>query len=462
MTHRNERILAAAIVLVLAAMTAGLVWWKKSAEEDIARDIRYVPRDTQITPEMALLRDYVRIDTSTPTGEAAGARWLAAELGKRGVPAELIEAPEGRLNVYARIKGKSPGQGLLLFNHIDVMPPGEGWTHPPFAAEVALNQMYGRGTADMKALAICQLLAFADVARGGRAPAHDLVFLATADEETGSRYGMRWLLEHRPDVFEGIASGMTEGGMTEVLSERMTYFGIEVGSKQYVAFSLVAPEKEPLMKARFALEPLMVSRDPERVLPAVREYFRGLAPTRTLYKHILADIDAGIARGDFWRLPITYRELTQNRVWAGAPVKTEDGWSMGIRQINLPDEQPDERIAAVEKLVQPYGVRIGSVEQKEGPVPMSRTDTRLFRLLAEEGKRRYRVPSGLVVLYRSGSDSRFLRTRGIDCYGLSPFPIDYYQSLAIHGRDERIRLDWFLEGVAFTRSVVGAWAFPAQ
>lgn len=462
MTHRNERILAAAIVLVLAAATGGLVWWKKSAEQDIIRDLSYVPRETRITPEMLLLRDYVRIDTSTPPGEAAGARWLAAELGKRGVRAEIIEAPEGRLNVYARIKGETRGQGLLLFNHIDVMPPGEGWTYPPFAAEVALNQMYGRGTADMKALAICQLLSFADVARSGHAPEHDLVFLATADEESGSRYGMRWLLEHRPDIFEGIAFGMTEGGMTEVLSERMTYFGIEVGSKQYVSFTLVAPEQEALRKARLALEPLMVSRDPERVLPAVREYFRGLAPTRTLYKHILADIDAGIARGDFWRLPISYRELTQNRVWAGAPMQGKDGWSMRVNQINLPDEQPDQRIAVVEKLVKPYGVRVGSVDQKEGPMPLSRTDTSLFRLLAKEGERRYRVPAGLVVLYRSASDSRFLRTRGIDCYGLSPFPIDYYQSLAIHGRDERVRLDWFLEGVAFTRSVVQAWAFPTQ
>jgi len=461
MTHRNERILAAAVVLVLAAATGGLIWWKKSAEQDIVGDI-YVPRNTKMTREIALLRDYVRIDTSTPAGEAAGARWLAAELARRGVRAELIEAPEGRLNVYARIKGKSPGQGLLLFNHIDVMPAGEGWTHPPFAAEVALNQMYGRGTADMKALAICQLLAFADVARAGLAPEHDLVFLATADEETGSRYGMRWLLEHRPDIFEGIAFGMTEGGMTEVLSEKMTYFGIEVGSKQYVSFTLVAPEQEPLMKARFALEPLMVSRDPERVLPAVREYFRGLAPTRTLYKHILADVDAAIARGDFWRLPISYRELTQNRLWAGTPVKGDGGWSMRVNQINLPDEQPDQRIAVVEKLVKPYGVRVGPIDQKEGPVPLSRTDTRLFRLLAEEGRRRYHAPSGLVVLYRSASDSRFLRTRGIDCYGLSPFPIDYYQSLAIHGRDERVRLDWFLEGAGFIRAVIGSWAFPIQ
>ena len=63
--------------------------------------------------------------------------------------------------------------------------------------------MWGRGTLDMKAMALCQLLAFAESRAAGEQPTHDLVFLATADEETGSEYGMRWLLAHRPDVFAG-------------------------------------------------------------------------------------------------------------------------------------------------------------------------------------------------------------------------------------------------------------------
>ncbi len=462
MTRRNERILAAAVVLILLAATAGVVWWSRTEEQAVMSDATYIPGPTEITPEILLLRDYVRIDTSTPQGEAAGARWLAAELAKRGVRAELIEAPEGRLNVYARIKGRTAGGGLVLFNHIDVMPPGQGWTKSPFGAEIVLNQMYGRGTQDMKAMAICQLVAFAEVARSGRAPEHDLVYLATADEETGSRYGLRWLLEHRPDVFEGIAFGITEGGTTEVMTERMTYFGVEVGSKQYVSFHLVAPERERLAQARLALEPLMTPHEPQRIAPAVREFFRSVAPTRILYKPLLADIDAAVAAGQFWRLPMAYRDLTQNRLWAGAPVRSDREWSMDVRLINLTDEDPDRRIAAVASIAAPYGVRVGKIEQKEGPVPFSNSDTPLFRILAGEGARRYRTAAGVMVLYRSSSDSRFLRSRGIDCYGVSPYPVDYFQSLSIHGRDERIRLDWYQEGVGYMRAVVGKWAYPSR
>src|SRR5687767_11091672 len=109
--HRNERIAATIVVLFMAGITGGMVWWKEREERAIKTDFLYIPRETPITPEIELLRDYVRIDTSSPAGAAEGARWLAAELRERGIEPEVIEAPEGRLNVYARIKGTTAGGG---------------------------------------------------------------------------------------------------------------------------------------------------------------------------------------------------------------------------------------------------------------------------------------------------------------------------------------------------------------
>src|SRR5688572_13712959 len=176
MTHRNERILAAIVVLVTAAIATGVVWWARYEKEQLESDQRYIPREAKITPEVLLLQEFVRIDTSNPAGAAAGARWLAAYLRKHGVAAELIESAPDRLNVYARIRGRNRGEGLLLFNHIDVVPPGAGWSVAPFSGHIGLNMLWGRGTLDMKALTICQMLAFVEIARGGRPPAHDLVF----------------------------------------------------------------------------------------------------------------------------------------------------------------------------------------------------------------------------------------------------------------------------------------------
>jgi acetylornithine deacetylase/succinyl-diaminopimelate desuccinylase-like protein len=456
--HRNERIAAAVLVVIAAAVTGGMIWWADLEQKKLESDRLYIPKVTEITPELRLLQEFVRLDTSTPAGAAAGARWVAGYMRKHGVAAEIIEAAPDRLNVYARIRGRSRGQGLLLFNHIDVVPPGEGWKAPPFGAVIGLNMMFGRGTLDMKGLAICQMLAFIEIARSGRPPAHDLVFLATADEETGSTYGMQWIIANRPDVLEGVQYGITEGGLTEMMTERMTYFGIEVGGKQPVAFTLLGDDLESMRAARIALEPLMFPRDPERVLPVVRRYFRDLAPTRVAFKPYLADIDAAIARGQFWRLPEPYRDHLQNSLWVNAPVRSGDGWSMLVRQGNLPDELPDERIAMIVKMVEPYGLRLGTVSQKQGPVPISPDDTPLFRILAGEAERRYKVQTGLQLLYRSTSDSRFLRPLGITCYGVSPYPVDFFQSTTIHGIDERIRLDYFMDGVGYMRNVVSEWS----
>ncbi|HEU4887729.1 MAG TPA: M20/M25/M40 family metallo-hydrolase [Thermoanaerobaculia bacterium] len=456
--HRNERIAAAVFIVLAAAITAGLMRWAEFEREQLESDQRYIPKNTQMTPELRLLQEFVRIDTSTPAGAAAGARWVAGYLRKHGVTAEIIESAPDRLNVYARIRGRDRGEGLLLFNHIDVVPPGPGWTAPPFEGVIGLNSLFGRGTLDMKGLALCQMLVFIEIARSGRPPAHDLVFLATADEETGSEYGMQWIIAHRPDVLEGVKFGLTEGGITEMMTEQMTYFGIEVGGKQPVSFTILGDDLQSMEAARIALEPLMFPREPERVLPVVRRYFRDLAPTRMAFKPMLADIDGTIAQGQFWRLPAPYRDHTQNSLWVYAPVRSGDGWSMFVRQANLPDEQPDERMAVILKTVERYGLRLGTVSQKQGPVPISPDDTPLFRILAGEAERRYKVQAGLQLLYRSASDSRFLRPLGIVCYGISPYPVDFYQSTSIHGVDERIRLDFFMEGVGYMRNVVKEWA----
>jgi len=325
---------------------------------------------------------------------------------------------------------------------------------------MSFNQLWGRGALDMKALAICQLLAFADVAHAAT-PEHDVVFLGTADEETGSEYGMKWLLTHRPDVIQGIRYGITEGGVTEMMSEKMTYFGIETGGKQFVALTLVGDDPVRMAQARLALEPFMFPRQPGRVLPAVRRYFQVIAPTRMAYKPYLADIDRTIAGGQFWRLPPSYRDLTQNTLVVSAPIRGAKGWRMDVTQLNLPDEQPEARIAWLASQVASYGVRIGEVQQQQGPVPISDDRTELFTLLRGEAERRYDVVAGTQILYRSTTDARFLRPLGILCYGVSPYPVDFYQSKTIHARDERIRLDAFMEGIAYLRSVVTTWAKTA-
>src|SRR5207248_11730944 len=81
-------------------------------------------------------------------------------------------------NLYARIGTEAPH--FVFAGHTDVVPPGDEakWTHPPFAGEIAGDELYGRGAADMKGALACALAASLDHlgACGGR-PKGSISFL---------------------------------------------------------------------------------------------------------------------------------------------------------------------------------------------------------------------------------------------------------------------------------------------
>jgi acetylornithine deacetylase/succinyl-diaminopimelate desuccinylase-like protein len=461
--HRIQRLVAAGIVAIVAMMVFLVVRERKRIEEEMRRATTYVPKQTVITPEVELLQQYIRIDTTNPPGnEIAAARWLAAQLASAGVQAEIIESAPGRANLYARIEGENEGGGLLLLHHMDVVgATSEGWNRPPFSGEIFLNQLYGRGTLDVKGPGICFLRSFLDVARAKRKPQRDVVFLAVADEEAGSTFGMRWLVEHRPDVIAGVGYALNEGGITEMKQETVTYYGIEIGTKLNSSLLVRAPSREALQKTRIALEPWFVSREPQRVMPEVKRFFSQVAPQRLQFREELADVDRAIAEGRFWRLPLGYRELTQNGLWADniAPAADGNGYTMRIQTLNLPDEDPDARIRWVAEMIRPFGARIEKIVRKEGPTPLSPIDTPLYSLLVAEARNVWHAPAGTEIINRWVNDSRFLRARGIAAYGINPFPVDFFQAEAIHSFDERLRVDYFVAGVEFTRRVVWKFAF---
>jgi acetylornithine deacetylase len=80
--------------------------------------------------------------------------------------------------------GLGGGRSLVINGHIDVVAPGEGWTSPPFAAEVRDDRIYGRGACDMKGGVGAALFSLEALAACGIELAGDVVFEAVPDEET--------------------------------------------------------------------------------------------------------------------------------------------------------------------------------------------------------------------------------------------------------------------------------------
>ncbi len=163
----------------------------------------------------------IRFDTTntgepeTTQGEAECARWVAEQLAEVGYQPEYLESgAPGRGNVFARLPGADNSRGaLLIHGHLDVVPaePAE-WSVHPFSGAVEDGYVWGRGAVDMKDMVGMMIVVARQLKRAGIVPPRDLVFAFLADEEHGGKYGSHWLVDNRPDLFDGITEAIGEVG----------------------------------------------------------------------------------------------------------------------------------------------------------------------------------------------------------------------------------------------------------
>jgi acetylornithine deacetylase len=108
--------------------------------------------------ELSLLRDLV----ATPS--VSGAEEAVARLIESTVKSWGLDVVRDDTGVKVEVKGRDPGPTLALVSHLDVVPPGEGWTRDPFSPQVEGDLLYGRGSGDAKASVAAMLTALRDVA----------------------------------------------------------------------------------------------------------------------------------------------------------------------------------------------------------------------------------------------------------------------------------------------------------
>ncbi|TQS47043.1 M20/M25/M40 family metallo-hydrolase [Cryptosporangium phraense] len=187
---------------------------------------------------VALTSALIAIDTTnsgdphSPGTERAAAEFVAEQLTDAGYRPIYVESgAPGRGNVVVRLPGRDPS-ALLVHGHLDVVPadPAE-WSVHPFSGEVRDGYVWGRGAVDMKGTVATALALARQFRRDGTVPPRDLIFAFLADEEAGGRVGAQWLVDHRPDLFEGATEAISEvGGYSVTLGGRRAYL-IQVAEK---------------------------------------------------------------------------------------------------------------------------------------------------------------------------------------------------------------------------------------
>jgi succinyl-diaminopimelate desuccinylase len=106
-------------------------------------------------------------------------------------------APDGPVeNLFAIRKGPQGSRHFAFAGHVDVVPPGEGWTSGPFLPQRRGDLLHGRGAVDMKGAIAAMVAAVRDIP----ANAGTLSFIITGDEEGPATFGTVALIEHMRSV----------------------------------------------------------------------------------------------------------------------------------------------------------------------------------------------------------------------------------------------------------------------
>ncbi len=143
-----------------------------------------------------LLSKLISKDTTNPPGNEYRAAAVAREFFVRnGIRYRIFEKAKGRTNIIGYIgKGKPR---LIIACHLDTVPAGQGWNSNPFKARVKGGRIYGRGAADNKGPLAGALIAGGMLKKLEPRLKGQVMIACIADEERGSKFGMKYLLGER-------------------------------------------------------------------------------------------------------------------------------------------------------------------------------------------------------------------------------------------------------------------------
>jgi acetylornithine deacetylase/succinyl-diaminopimelate desuccinylase-like protein len=411
-----------------------------------------------------LLADLIRIDTTNPPGhETPAAVFLQWFLEREGIECELIARDPERANLVARIPGSGEGPSLTLLGHTDVVPADRGaWSVDPFEGVVRDGYVWGRGALDMKCQTVCNVLAFALIARSGIRPRGDLVLIAEADEEEGSTgVGLPFVVAQRPDVRTDYA--INESSERLVLRDGRVVHLFGVAEKATMPVTVIAHGRPGHASWPASGDNALVRLGPAIELVAAHRPSGVPAPEFTLLLDALVPgddpIEARLATAATLHPelpailgPLRGSTVSPTMISAASALNIIPGRAeLRLDCRVLPGTTPAELLAELRTCLAGLEVDLELSSEPEGGT-RSPIDTPLAEMLHAYVET---IDPGALVLPSMSAgftNSHFLRdTFGTVAYGFFPLvhtPLDLV-SRTVHAHDERIHQDDLTLGVRF-------------
>lgn len=416
---------------------------------------------SKLSEPVTIARDLIRFDTSNYNRdgddvETQAARYVMDMFHEVGVEAEWIEPVAGRPSVITRIAGTDRSRpGLLIHGHLDVVPAvAEDWSVDPFGGEIIDGMLYGRGAVDMKNMDAMIISLVRSMAREGWKPPRDIVVGLLADEEAGGKKGAHWLVDNRPDLFDGVSHAISEvGGYNTYVDGKRVYL-LQTAEKGLSWYRLIADGKaghgsqvntdNAVTALAGALADIGRHEWQLHLTPTVRQLLEGVAelaglPFDAEDPHIIDRLVEALGPAKAFVGATVRTTANPTQLTAGYAVNVIPGRAEGGLDVR---PLPGEEAATYEQLCSMApDVRFEFVHRDAGmevPFAGPEVDAMVAALKAED-------PDAHVLPYMlsGGTDNKAFARLGIHGYGFAPvqLPEGFDFPAKFHGVDECVPVD---------------------
>lgn len=167
-------------------------------------------RDEVIRLQTELCKRQALDPTSGGKGEEEKAAFLQSYLEKMGLKVNRYDAPDARVangkrpNLITYLDGETEGPRLWIISHTDVVPPGDLklWSGDPWKVRIDGDRLIGRGVEDNQGGLTASVMTAKAFIDAGVKPKIPIAFGFVADEETGSVYGLQYLIKEHKSLFK--------------------------------------------------------------------------------------------------------------------------------------------------------------------------------------------------------------------------------------------------------------------
>jgi acetylornithine deacetylase/succinyl-diaminopimelate desuccinylase-like protein len=401
-----------------------------------------------------ILSDLIQIQTVNPPGrELELAHYLRDLFNRQGISNEIIEPSSGRASFLAYL-----GEGekkLLYLSHTDVVPATEGWSFAPFSGDIRDGFVHGRGALDCKGLVAAEAFALVRLAQEKKLKGK-LTFAATADEETGGTYGVRYLVQNYKEKLEADFA-VNEGAEPPVQFSGTTFHFIGTGEKGLAWAKLKATGfsshgslpmlgENAVVKMSDIIKKLSDYQPRVVLIPEIKKLISKVAELQGKKKEItIKDVEPIIHKMNdktfaSYLTAITRMTVSPNVVRGG--VKTNIIPDSCEAEIDIRFMPGQDRSYVLDELGKITGDAEIEITQYNSPT-FSDADSKFYHVI-ESTLKEFITESPIVPSISSGgTDSRFLRDIGIPCYGIGVMTFKSDQSMrqAVHGKDEKLDIE---------------------